>query len=123
MKQKVLDLIEFAITNNANYMVVSLEEIKEIKKTLDEIEELKETIKQMQYNKKKEKELDEVVQEDSRFIFNEYCKYKEAIDILKRFDLDLINYQDGTYSAQFFYDTSGLTEEEYDILKSVFDED
>ena len=123
MKQKVLDLIEFAITNNTNYMVFSLEEIKEIKKTLDEIEELKETIKQMQYNKKKEKELDEVVQEDSRFIFTEYCKYKEAIDILKRFDLDLINYQDGTYSAQFFYDTSGLTEEEYDILKSVFDED
>ena len=123
MKQKVLDLIEFAITNNANYMVVSLEEIKEIKKTLDEIEELKETIKQMQYNKKKEKELDEVVQEDSRFIFNEYCKYKEAISILKRFDLDLINYQDGTYSAQFFYDTSGLTEKEYDTLKSVFDED
>lgn len=123
MKQKLLDLIEFAITNNTNYMVFSLEEIKEIKKTLDEIEELKETIKQMQYNKKKEKELDEVVQEDSRFIFNEYCKYKEAIDILKRFDLDLTNYQDGTYSAQFFYDTSGLTEKEYDTLKSVFDED
>ena len=90
-----------------------------IEKLQSENEELKETIKQMQQNKKTDAELEEVIHDEYRHIYNEYTKLKYAIEILKRFEIDLYDCCDGHYFLKILYDTGGLTKEEYELLEEI----
>lgn len=78
---KGLELLKFATSNNLNAMTFSLEELKEIEKELDQLEELKEENQQLKINIRKS---DAAAREDSKFIFNEYCRLDEKHQELKK---------------------------------------
>lgn len=105
---------------NKDEAYADLEKIVDyIEKLQNESEELKATIKQMQHNKKTDAELEEVIHDEYRHIYNEYTKLKYAIEILKRFKIDLYDCCDGHYFLKILYDTGGLTKEEYEVLEEI----
>lgn len=105
---------------NKDEAYADLEKIVDyIEKLQNENEELKATIKQMQHNKKTDAELEEVIHDEYKHIYNEYTKLKYAIEILKRFEIDLYDCCDGHYFLKILYDTGGLTKEEYELLEEI----
>lgn len=105
---------------NKDEAYADLEKIVDyIEKLQNENEELKATIKQMQHNKKTDDELEEVIHDEYKHIYNEYTKLKYAIEILKRFEIDLYNCCDGHYFLEILYNTGGLTKEEYELLEEI----
>ena len=115
------DIRDNKVSNfNKDEAYADLEKIVDyIEKLQSENEELKETIKQMQHNKKTDTELEEVIHDEYRHIYNEYTKLKYAIEILKRFKIDLYNCCDGHYFLEISYNTGGLTKEEYELLEEI----
>ena len=105
---------------NKDEAYADLEKIVDyIAKLQDENEELKATIKQMQHNKKTDAELEEVIHDEYRHIYNEYTKLRYAIEILKRFEINLYDCCDRHYYLEILYDTGGLTKEEYELLEEI----
>ena len=115
------DIRDNKVSNfNKDEAYADLEKIVDyIEKLQNESEELKATIKQMQHNKKTDAELEEVIHDEYRHIYNEYTKLKYAIEILKRFKIDLYNCRDGHYFLEISYNTGGLTKEEYELLEEI----
>ena len=115
------DIRDNKVSNfNKDEAYADLEKIVDyIEKLQSENEELKETIKQMQHNKKTDTELEEVIHDEYRYIYNEYTKLRYAIEILKRFEIDVYDCCDGHYFLKISYNTGGLTKEEYELLEEI----
>ena len=107
-----------------------LKDLDRLEKLEKENKELKNTILSLELDtcipklRKENKELRNSIKswdETAGNLLKENIKLKKAIEILKGFKIDLIDYCDGHYSLDILYDTGGLTKEQYELLKEILE--